>query len=118
MAKPPKTLGPPVLLRARRMLDVGLVLVRDLMGVKLPVQASEHVDRDPTARVLAREVRVRLLSGDLGMLARPQEVRFHLRARERLLDRIRYALRLATTQIFVDAARQSHLVVPVIPRGR
>ena len=87
---------------ARRMLDVGLVLVRDLMGVKLPVQASEHVDRDPTARVLAREVRVRLLSGDLGMFDRPQEVRFHLRARERLLDRIRYALRLATTQTLGD----------------
>jgi hypothetical protein len=38
------------------MLAVSLGLVRDLMGVELPARAREHVDRDPAAPALAREV--------------------------------------------------------------
>jgi hypothetical protein len=87
---------------ASRMLAVSLGLVRDLMEVELPAPAREHVDRDPAARALTRDVGHRLLSGDLGTLDRTQEVRFHLRARERLLDRIRYAVRLGTTQTLGD----------------
>jgi hypothetical protein len=87
---------------AGRLLAVSLALVRDLMDVALPPPAREHLDRDPAARSLAREIGRRLLSADLGMLDRSQEVRFHLRARERLRDRIRYTLRLATTQTLGD----------------
>jgi len=87
---------------ASRMLAVSLGLVRDLMGVDLPAPAREHVDRDPAARALAREIGRRLVSGDLGALDRQQEVRFHLHARERVRDRIRYALRLGTTQTLGD----------------
>lgn len=87
---------------ASRMLAVSLALVRDLMDVELPGPARDHLDCDPAAGSLARELAQRLLSGDVGMLDRSQEVRFHLRARERLRDRIRYALRLATTQTLGD----------------
>jgi hypothetical protein len=87
---------------ASRMLAVALALVRDLMEVDLPQPAREHVDRDPAARALAGEVSRRLLSGDLGTLERHREVRFHLRARERLRDRLRYAVRLGTTQTLGD----------------
>jgi hypothetical protein len=87
---------------ARRMLAVGLALARDLMGVALPAAVTEDVDRDPAATVLAREVAGRLLSGDAGFLDRSQEVSFHLRARERLRDRIRYVGRLGTTQTLGD----------------
>ncbi|HXL15489.1 MAG TPA: nucleotidyltransferase family protein [Methylomirabilota bacterium] len=87
---------------ASRMLALSLALVRDLMEVELPPHAREPVERDPTARSLAHEVGRRILSGDAGMLDRPREVRFHLRARERLRDRTRYVLRLATTQTLGD----------------
>ena len=84
------------------MLAASLALARDLMEVELPAPARELVEDDPAACALARDVGRRILSGDLGMLERPREVSFHLRARERLRDRIRYALRLATTQTLGD----------------
>jgi Uncharacterised nucleotidyltransferase len=87
---------------AGRMLAVSLALVLDLMDVEVPPAARDHLDRDPAARSLAREVGQRLRSGEAGMLDRSGEVRFHLRARERLRDRVRYAVRLATTQTLGD----------------
>ncbi|MGH6689196.1 MAG: nucleotidyltransferase domain-containing protein [Gammaproteobacteria bacterium] len=87
---------------ARRMLDVSLSLIRDVMQDELPPAVSRHADRDPTARALAGEVGRRFHSGDLGVLDRPQEVRFHLRSRERLADRLRYVARLGTTQTLGD----------------
>jgi hypothetical protein len=87
---------------ARRMLAVGLALARDLMGVALPAAVAADVDRDPSATLLAGEVAGRLLSGDAGFLDRSQEVSFHLRARERLRDRVRYIGRLGTTQTLGD----------------
>jgi hypothetical protein len=87
---------------AGRMLAVSLALALDLIDVELPPPALALAERDPVARALAREVAERLRSDELGLLDRPREVRFHLRARERLRDRVGYALRLATTQTLGD----------------
>src|SRR5205823_1027660 len=80
---------------AGRILDLGLWLARDLVEVDLPRGA---VGDDRGARALAQEVGARLLSEERDTLDWQQRVRFHLRARERLRDRLRYLVRLATTQ--------------------
>ena len=87
---------------AVRMLDLGLWLARDLVEVDLPMAELDALDGDRRARALAREISGRLLSEDPGSLDRPQQLRFHLRTRERLRDRLRYVVRLGTTQTIGD----------------
>ncbi len=87
---------------AMRILDLGLCLARDLIEVDLPASELDALDGNRQARALAREISERLLADDPGVLDRPRQVRFHLRTRERLRDRLGYVVRLATTQTIGD----------------
>jgi hypothetical protein len=84
-------------LGSERMLFLGLFLANDLLGAPLPEDVLQRVQADPAVASLAEQVRQGLFGhahgqpGDLGRCL------FHLKARERLGDRVRYCVRLAVT---------------------
>jgi hypothetical protein len=88
-----------------RMLYLGIFLTNGLLATHLPEQVSERVYADPVVKKLAAQVRQQLFyengrwPGVLGGCL------FHLRTRERLLDRIRYCLHQATTPSILDWMR-------------
>jgi len=85
-----------------RMLRMSLALANGLLGVPLPDAVRASVQADPAATLLARQASARLRTGADGIQDRSEQARFHLLARERLRDRARYILRLATTQTVGD----------------
>jgi len=84
-------------LGSKRMLLLGLALASDLLGAVLPAEVLQSAKADRTVGALKELVRERLF---LEMTERPgvfETALFHLKARERLQDRVRYFLRLAMT---------------------
>jgi Uncharacterised nucleotidyltransferase len=95
-----------------RMLGLGLLLVRNLLGTDLPEEISSRVALDRTAARLADTVAGSLFEKrDRGVLA---EHLFFLTARERVSDRIAYCGRLAFTPTEEDYAAL-RLPVPLTP---
>jgi hypothetical protein len=89
-------------LGCRRMVLLGLVLARDLLGSELPDDVMRDLRKDLTVLSLARQVYGQLfLEEELrpGLLGRWL---FHVRARERLQDRLRYLLRLGLAPTVFD----------------
>jgi hypothetical protein len=83
-----------------RMLSLGLLLARDLLGATLPEGVSQKVQADPVARSLAADVRERLFSeadGQPGIFEDSMFHPFYVRMREQLRDRVRYCIRSAMT---------------------
>jgi len=76
--------------------------VRMLFGAPIPEEVLRRARRDSGARALAAEVRARLYRGTQRAPGMLETTWFHLRARERLADRIRYCLRLAFTPTVGD----------------
>jgi hypothetical protein len=73
-----------------RILHISLILAKDLLGAQIPLQMIEGVDRDGSAREVARVVCERLFSdGDL-MGGSIDKFLFWARTRERMWDRLRY----------------------------
>ena len=76
----------------RRILMLGLVLARDIMAIELPSEAGHLVDNDRTLHVLKQQVEQGLVwkvGDDSGFVAKSL---FHLKAKERLVDRMSYLL--------------------------
>jgi Uncharacterised nucleotidyltransferase len=92
-------------LNARRMVHVGLLLARHLLGAIVPDAVMRGVDRDPAAAALAEHAILRLDredgGGPIGFLPRSL---FILRSRERLNDRLRFCALRALTPTRLDAA--------------
>ena len=84
-----------------RMVLIALALARELLEAALPDAVLEHVSADPTIPGLSRHVKSRFLTMDSRLPLREMAV-FHLRARERQLDRLKYCLRLALTPSLGD----------------
>ena len=88
---------PSLMSRARslggaRMLALGLVLARDLLGAKLPEGVLQQIGSDPKVALLAEEVRSRIFTGTSVMAVdRPE---FYIQLRERSRDRFRCRLYL------------------------
>lgn len=88
-----------------RMLSLGLLLARDLLGAALPERISQRIQADPVARSLAAEARARLFSeadGRPGVFEESMFHPFHIKMRERARDRARYCIRLAVTPNVAD----------------
>lgn len=84
-------------LGVRRLLDLGLRLARDVLDARLPAHVTTRVDEDAVVGTLSARTQA-------GWRARPEtwpgtweSIRFHLRARERWRDRLRYCVGVATT---------------------
>ena len=95
----------------RRMLGLGVRLARELLGVALPDPIAQAVTADPAARSLADEVIRRYAGTGRTELTPAAAARFHLRARERLGDRIRYVVLLAAMP-----TNQDWRMLPLPPR--
>ena len=84
-------------LRSERMLLLGLALAGSLLGSPLPQRVESAVRCDPSVARLAGEVRQRLCHATEEPLGLVSTAQFHLRARERLEDKVRYCVLLAAT---------------------
>lgn len=85
---------------AERILHLGCYLARELFEAKLPDSIGRHIDSDPVIATLAAQVREDLLSGKSPGLR--QRILFHVRSKDRVLDRFRYCVRLLFTSTPVD----------------
>ncbi|MBC7232587.1 MAG: nucleotidyltransferase family protein [Chloroflexi bacterium] len=84
-------------LGAERMLFLGLFLAHDLLGAALPEAVWKRMQGDTAAKSLAKQVKMQILR-DTGEPPGILEASlFHLKARERWRDRVRYSIRLAIT---------------------
>jgi hypothetical protein len=92
-------------LHARRMVHVGLLLARRLLGTTVPGEMMREVDDDHAAAALAEDAIMRLdredSGGPTGLVSRSL---FILRSRERLNDRLRFCALRALTPTRLDAA--------------
>ncbi|HEY3128281.1 MAG TPA: nucleotidyltransferase family protein [Acidobacteriota bacterium] len=92
------------ILGGRRMLLLGLFLASDLLGSELPGEILNRIDADLVIKSLATKVRSQLFDPPDN---RPDVFAmsfFHLSAKERLRDKIRYIFRLTTTPHAADWA--------------
>lgn len=79
----------------KRILFLGLLLARNLLGTALPENILQKILSDPTVELLANQVCERLFSPSNALSKDGTTTRFHLKARERLQDKVRYFLELA-----------------------
>jgi hypothetical protein len=84
-------------LGSERMLLLGLFLANDLLGAAVPTGVLQRAQADVSVASLAGQVYERLFSDRLPQLGDLERSLFHLKARERLEDRLRYCVRLAVT---------------------
>jgi hypothetical protein len=93
-----------------RMLVIGLLLARDLLGAGLPAPAAAAAAGDPTAAALVRSVTRRLFDPRYQARSVTRPSWFRLRMRERPRDAVAYLLRTAFTP------SMAHLQVLSLPR--
>ena len=84
-------------LHSLRMLLLGTELAGRLLEVPLPEPVSRRIDADRAVQALAAEVGTRLCQSPGGGGTIMGAGAFHMKARERWQDRVRYFVRLATT---------------------
>ena len=87
----PRLFGRAQRLGMERILLLGLLLAHDLLGARLPAPSQARLRAHPVVRVLAREVQGRLFAEEEAPPGTLLIRRFHLRARERMRDKARYA---------------------------
>ena len=85
----------------RRMLLLGLALARDLFSSPLPLAISNAIEQDPVCLRLVEQSKRYMftLGADVGSIHHVSK--YHLRLRERVGDRLRYAWRTVMTPQFV-----------------
>jgi hypothetical protein len=89
-------------LGCERMLLLSLCLANDLLDTRLPDEVSDALRRDRVAVTLARQVREVLFLPEEPNASLVGRWLFHLRARERLRDRIEYLARLVLAPTVFD----------------
>lgn len=82
---------------SQRMLYLGILLASDLLGMALPEEVRQLVGADPAVKRLTGQVWKRLSQERDSSPGLLETCLFHLKALERLQDRIRYCVRLAMT---------------------
>jgi hypothetical protein len=92
-------------LGSARMLFIGLLLARDLLETPLPKEVSRRAHADPAVQALVRGISERLFRRVDHSPRRFAEMPFrpiHMKMRERLRDKVRYLVLLATTHTVGD----------------
>jgi hypothetical protein len=89
-------------LGAERILFLGLFLARQFFSTDLPDHVVKMIEQQPVVISLAREVSENLLREKSAVPGLRQRILFHVRAKERFTDRLRYCMRLVFTTTPVD----------------
>jgi hypothetical protein len=89
---------------SRRMLLLGLRLAHDLLGAQIPPSIVDLMRRDQLVSLLASQARARQFAPVAQPFGLFEAALFHLRARERRRERIRYCLGIATITTAEDWA--------------
>jgi hypothetical protein len=109
-------------LGSKRMLFLGLCLASDLLGAVIPKEILHKAD--PATRSFAARVQNRLFDSDASFLVSPEttfvttegvfidEVKFHLKVRERWRDRVIYCFRLALLSMAPTSRDRAFLRLP------
>lgn len=84
----------------RRMVVLGLALAREVFVTPLPAMIVAAIDGDDAIRRLVDASSAHLFAGNAGVGSVHHVSRYHLRARERYADRVRYVFRTVTTPQF------------------
>jgi hypothetical protein len=84
-----------------RMLLLGLFLAKDLLGTSLTSDICERWGADPTVKFLAGRVKERLFQ-ETGWRTLLKSIPFHILAKERWRDKIRYCLHMPFTPTASD----------------
>ena len=84
-------------LGSKRMFLLGLFLAGNLLGAPLPKDLLQQAEADQSVLSLAEGVRKRLFDGRNNAPGMFESSMFHLKMRERLLDKSRYCFRMAMT---------------------
>jgi hypothetical protein len=77
----------------RRVLSLGLILARDLLGAGLPTEVSRAVDRDFRGRSVVSRIVARLFTESVESYGDLEKVIFYLRTMDRWQDRVRFCTR-------------------------
>jgi len=92
-------------LGGERMVLLGLLLASNLLGAALPNQVLQSIHIDPMVGVLARRLQERLFKMANGKAEFFESAYFHplhIKMQQRLPDKIRFCVRVATTQVVED----------------
>ena len=90
--------------RGQRMLNLGLLLARNMLKVTLPPDVEQRLDGDGKSLVLAGQLRDRLFRSPAEVPGTIERTLMLLRSREHLGDRLRCCLLRLTTPTRKDAA--------------
>ncbi len=86
----------------QRMLFLGLMLARNLLGASLPEEVWQKIQAEKEVELLARQVSERLFSPSNASFQDGSVTRFHLGTRERLMDKVRYFIKVLITPTTSD----------------
>lgn len=99
-------------LRCMRMLGVGLLLTKTLLGVRLPEAITTLVQNDPQLPRLAEEIIQKLFDEEAETVDLFESTAFQLRVRERRRDRLRYFFHFVFDPTVWDVERLSSPALP------
>jgi len=99
-------------LRSERMLFLGLLLARKLLGVALPEEVLQRVQADPVVKSLSVQVCERLFSKADGPVDVDRMV-LYCRVTQRLLDQVPYLLYCLAKVMKPNMRDRMHLPLPV-----
>lgn len=89
-------------LRVERMLWLGVLLARDLVGVQLPWEIERTISQDRTVIGLAQTAANWLFGGQSGPQNKPQAMIYHFRLQQGFLGRLQYLWRLVAVPTYSD----------------
>jgi hypothetical protein len=89
-------------LASQRMLFLSLLLARKLLRARIPQKIRQRIHMDPVVASLASQVTRNLFCSSDQRRGGIASAMFHLEARERLRDGIRYSVSLATSPTIAD----------------
>ncbi len=89
-------------LGVERIFFLGLFLATELFAARLPEAVMHQLEAQPAIESLANEVLENIMRTNSRSLGLRKKILFHIRSRERFLDRLRYCFRLLFTTTPVD----------------
>ncbi|MGH9800397.1 MAG: nucleotidyltransferase family protein, partial [Blastocatellia bacterium] len=103
--------------RVERMLWLGLLLARDLVGVQLPREVDQRINQDRAVVGLAASTATWLFGGSEGPQNKPQSMIYHFRLQKGIFGKFSYLWRLFAVPTYGDwkMIRLPIALLPIYP---